>query len=64
MFMCVMGKLGLAFPFVQSAGTLDNYYLYTIFFLTTPTFLLIREILKIAEIVGINERKRRRRTLL
>jgi hypothetical protein len=53
MFMYSMGILGnLLFSTFNLGSTLGNYYYLSVIFLSIPTFLLIREILKISEIVS------------
>lgn len=58
-FMYSMGVLGRALP----GDLLINYYFMTTLFLSVPTFLLIRETIKIAELVG-TPRKRALRFLV
>lgn len=53
MFMYAMGVLGRTF----GGDLVDTYYLFTCIFLLIPTFLLIRETLKISEIIGGEEKK-------
>jgi len=52
-FIYVMGALA---AHVQG-NLLANYYLLSVTFLAIPTFLLLREVLKIAEILGTEERR-------
>src|SRR5713226_3645540 len=50
MFMYAMGILGRFF----SSDILDAYYLFSSIFLLIPTFLLIRESVKITQLIGVD----------
>ncbi len=53
MFMYAMGVLGSLFP----GNLIDNYYLFTSLFLSIPTFLLIRELMKILRARGMSSER-------
>jgi len=53
MFMYAMGVLASPLP----GNLIDNYYLLTSLFLSIPTFLLIRELLKILRAKGMNSER-------
>lgn len=61
-FMYFMGALGKYVPLSLPPDLMGDYYRYTTVFLVFPTFLLISELLKICDILGI--RRKHRRTLL
>jgi hypothetical protein len=58
-FMWSMGMLAGYLPLTLPANQLGDYYTYTSIFLLIPTFLLIREVLKIAEILGTAQKHKR-----
>jgi hypothetical protein len=58
-FMWAMGMLGAYVPISLPPNQLSDYYTYTSIFLLIPTFLLIRETLKVAEIMGVGQKHRR-----
>ena len=59
MFIYAMGLLGTYLPLSQSSGLLDNYYFYTVIFLSIPTLLMIPELVKICELLRIRNTHRR-----
>ena len=61
-FMYFMGALAKYVPVSLPPDLMGDYYRYTSVFLVIPTFLLISELFKICDILGI--RHRHRRTLL
>ncbi|MDD4985335.1 MAG: hypothetical protein PHQ43_06025 [Dehalococcoidales bacterium] len=58
-FIYLMGMLGRCAPFSAAYGLLSNYYLWTALFLLIPTFLSIRELFKIADILGMGSIRKR-----
>ena len=61
-FIYAMAVLGSYLPLAPGAGVIDNYYLYTALFLSVPTLLMIPELLKLCDLLGV--RRASRRTLL
>jgi len=61
-FIYFTGALGAYLPLSPGSGLIDNYYAYSTIFLSIPTLLMIPELLKICEILGV--RRADRRTLL
>jgi hypothetical protein len=61
-FMYAMGVLGTFFPLSLPSNFMGDYYKFTSVFLLFPTFLLISELSKLCDILGI--RTKNRRTLL
>jgi len=54
-FMYAMGTIAHVFPF-PGRGFLVSYYDYTSIFLLFPTLLLISDLLKISDVIGIREK--------
>ncbi len=61
-FMYSMGALAKLVPLSLPPNLMGDYYRYTTVFLVIPTFLLISELFKICDILGI--KRKNRRTLL
>jgi hypothetical protein len=61
-FIYSMALLGQSFPISAGQGLIANYYSYSAVFLAIPTFLSIRELFKLGDILGL--KPSRRRTLL
>jgi hypothetical protein len=61
-FIYLTGVLGAYLPLFPGSGIVYNYYVYSALFLSIPTLLMIPELMKICEILGI--RRGSRRTLL
>jgi hypothetical protein len=59
MFIYVMALLGQSAPILPSQGLLINYYIYSAIFLAFPTFLSIRELFKLGELLGLKSSRRR-----
>ncbi len=59
MFIYSMALLGRSFPISAGQGLVANYYSYSVIFLAIPTFLSIRELFKLGEILGLKSSRRR-----
>ncbi|MDA4122285.1 MAG: hypothetical protein OK456_03790 [Thaumarchaeota archaeon] len=59
LFIYAMGVLGSSLPLFPGAGLVYNYYVYTAAFLSLPTTLLIRELLKVCDILGVRRGNKR-----
>ena len=57
-FMYTMGMLGHIFP-LPASDLLGSYYSYTSIFLLAPTLLLIYNLVKISELLGVWQKNRR-----
>lgn len=58
-FMWAMGTIAGHLPLSLPANQLNDYYTYTSIVLLIPTFLLIRETLIIAEMIGVGQKHKR-----
>lgn len=58
-FIYLMGLLGQCLPLSSPHNLVANYYFWTSIFLLIPTFLSIRELFKIGEILGVKSLRRR-----
>jgi hypothetical protein len=58
-FMWAMGSLAYYIPISLPPSQLSDYYTYTALFLFIPTLLLIRETVKVAEIIGVGQKHKR-----
>jgi hypothetical protein len=59
LFIYATGVLGEYLPLSRGSGLIDNYYFYTVIFLTIPTLLMIPELVKICELLGVKNTHRR-----